>query len=74
MSDISNKDFKINNFKKLLEDDKLSEEHKREVIKAIDAAKLVADIIDLFSAKQFFTRTGVLMNLSDPNNKNKPDA
>jgi len=66
MSDLENK-FKINNFKKLLENDELSDDHKKEVIKAIETAKLVADIVDLFAAKQFFTRSGILMGLNDEN-------
>lgn len=66
MSDLENK-FKINNFKKLLENDELSDDHKSEVIKAIETAKLIADIVDLFAAKQFFTRSGILMGLNDQN-------
>lgn len=46
----------LNEFKKLLNDEKLPPKHKEEVLKSIDQLKLIADMVDMFSIKQARSR------------------
>ncbi|MFT7588976.1 MAG: hypothetical protein ACI959_001190 [Limisphaerales bacterium] len=45
-----------NEFKKLLSEEQLPSQHKKEVMKSIDQLKLIAEMADMFSIKQAKSR------------------
>jgi hypothetical protein len=55
----------LNDFKKMLEDESLPPEHKKEVMRTIDSLKLIADMVDMFSVKQARVDGNLIANILD---------
>lgn len=60
-----------NPFKRIIPDDELPEAHKKKVISAIDSAKLLLEIADLFTFKQARSNGIILQTLLENSNSAK---